>query len=372
MARATDRDEHFMRMALACAVRGRPSPNPHVGAVVVRGGRVVGIGHHERAGLAHAEVVALERAGSRARGATLYVTMEPCNHFGRTPPCTDAIVRAGIARVVAGCEDPAPHVPGATQKLRAAGIEVRVGVLRERARALIEDFARHITTGLPWVTLKLATTLDGRIAARGGASRWITSEPARRWAHRLRARADAVLVGVGTVLADDPALDVRLVPGVDPRRVVLDTRLRTPPTARLLAPCASGPALVVHGPDPPRRRAAALRAAGAELVEVPLGPDGHVDVRAALAAIGARDVVRLLCEGGGRLAGALLDAGLVDELVLMIAPVLFGDERAVPLAAGRTVRSPAQGLRLDAVRVRRVGPDWVLTARPLRGGAPGL
>jgi diaminohydroxyphosphoribosylaminopyrimidine deaminase/5-amino-6-(5-phosphoribosylamino)uracil reductase len=353
-----------MTLALARSRRGRPSPNPHVGAVLVRAGRVVGVGHHERAGLAHAEVVAIEEAGPRARGATLYVTMEPCNHHGRTPPCTDAILAAGIARVVVGCADPAPHVPGASRKLRRAGVGVLVGERRAEAERVVEDFAKHITKGLPWVTLKAAVTLDGRIAARTGDARWITGEPARREAHRLRARADAVLVGVGTVLADDPALTVRHVRGPDPRRVVLDSRLRTPPSAVVLAPCAAGPTLILHAPGAPARRARALRDAGAELVSVPRGPRG-LDVRAALRAIAARDVVRLLVEGGAHVAGSLLAAGLVDEAAVFVAPAILGDARALPLAIGRDAPRIADAIRLAAPRVVRLGDDVLVSGRTL-------
>lgn len=361
-------DERLMDAALRAGARGRPSPNPHVGAVVARRGEVVATGHHRKAGEAHAEVAALERAGRRARGATLYVTFEPCNHFGRTPPCTDAIIEAGIRRVVIGCADPAPHVRGATRKLRRAGIEVKVGVHRDRAHALIADFEKHITTGLPFVTLKAAVTLDGRIATRTGDSRWITGERARVEAHRLRDRSDAVLVGVGTVLADDCSLTVRHVRGRDPLRAVLDTRLRTPPEARILTQASRASTLIFHGPDAPRARRRRLGGAGAELVEVPVGADGHVQARAVMAELGRRDVVRLLVEGGAAVSGALLDAGLVDRVAVFLAPRIVGDAEAVPMLLGRGADRIAEAWRIRAPEVRRLGEDLLVRGDLIRAG----
>ncbi len=368
MSPAASEDERWMRRALREARKGRPSPNPHVGAVLVKDGHLLSVGHHERAGQAHAEVVALRRAGDAARGATLYVSFEPCNHWGRTGPCTEAIERAGVARVVVGCRDPAPHVPGAVERLRRHGIQVCVGVLRHEAERLVADFVHHFTRGLPYVVLKAAVTLDGRIAARGGASRWITGERARRHAHRLRARADAVLVGVGTVLADDPRLTVRRVRGGSPPRVVLDTRLRTPPEAELVRSADRVPTWIVHGPDPDPTRLAVLRGAGVEPIQVPSGPDGRLNLEAALRALAERDVVRLLVEGGARVHGALLREGLAQEAALFVAPLLFGDPEALPLAFGPVLRDPAEGWRLEPLRVRRLGRD-VLFEGPLTRGS---
>ncbi len=355
-------DERLMRLALQAARRGRPSPNPHVGAVVAtEGGEVLGVGHHARAGAAHAEVAAI-RAASETRGHTLYVTMEPCNHHGRTPPCTEAVIAAGLARVVIGARDPAPHVPGAIAKLRDAGIEISVGVLGEECRTLIADFTKHIRTGLPWVTLKAAVTLDGRIATRTGDSKWITGPEARRRAHELRDQADAVLVGVGTVLADDPELTVRHVEGVDPLRVVLDTHLRTPPGARLARPGT----LIAHGSGAPPERRAALSERGVEL----LGLDSeHVDLRAVLRALGQRDVVRLLVEGGGVIHGALLDAGLADEAAVFVSPTIVGDREAPPFAAGRGADRIAEAWRLSAPTVEVCGSDVLIRGRLSRAPA---
>jgi diaminohydroxyphosphoribosylaminopyrimidine deaminase/5-amino-6-(5-phosphoribosylamino)uracil reductase len=351
-------DEQMMDLALEVGRRGHPAPNPHVGAVIAAGSEVIAVGHHERAGEDHAEVVALRVAGERARGATLYCTLEPCNHHGRTPPCTDAILSAGIRRVVIGCADPARHAPvSGHQRLREAGVEVTVGVRERQARELIEDFACLVERRRPLVVLKAAVTLDGRIATRTGESKWITGEEARREAHRLRDRADAVMVGVGTILADDPRLDVRLVAGVDPIRIVLDTSLRTPPTAAVVRHRSSRPTWIVHGPDAPAERRAALRAPGVELIEAPVGARG-IDLDALLRELGRRDVMRLLVEGGARVHGALLEADLADRAEIFVAPMLLGDPAARPLA--ELVAPPdrlSDAFRLDEVEVERLGHD---------------
>jgi diaminohydroxyphosphoribosylaminopyrimidine deaminase/5-amino-6-(5-phosphoribosylamino)uracil reductase len=360
-------DVQLMRAALKAGARGRPSPNPHVGAVIARGSEIVGEGLHERAGKAHAEIVALRQAGARARGATLYVTLEPCNHEGRTGPCTEALIAAGVARVVIGARDPAPHVPGAVDRLRAAGIEVVCGVQEHDAQRLVADFAKHITTGLPFVQLKAAVTLDGRIATRTGDSRWITGPEARSQAHRLRKQNDAVLVGVGTVLADDPELTVRHVRGIDPLRVVLDSTLRTPLTAKLVRHSSAAPTLLLHGPGAPLEKRAALAALpGIDLAEVPRAAGGALDLDAALREIARRDCVRLLAEGGARLHGALLDGRFVDSVAVFVAPILLGDGDAVPLARGRGSDSITNALRLRDVTTQRFGDDVLI-----EGDVPG-
>lgn len=365
--RQEELDRRMMERALRAGARGRPSPNPHVGAVVARGAEVIATGHHRRAGEPHAEVMALRRAGRRARGATLYVTLEPCNHFGRTPPCTDAILEAGVKRVVIGCPDPAPHVPGATRKLRRAGVAVTVGLCRDRAHALIADFEKHITTGIPFVTLKAAVTLDGRIATRTGDAKWITGERARREAHRLRDRSDAVLVGVGTVLADDCSLTVRHVRGRDPLRAVLDTELRTPPDARIVRQRSAAGTVVFHGPRAPEARRSALAEAGVELVEVPLAGEGRLDLVAVLRELGRRDVVRLLVEGGAQVHGALLDAGLVDRVAVFVAPRIVGDAGAPPLALGGGVARIADAWRIRDPEIRRLGHDVLVCGDLTKG-----
>jgi diaminohydroxyphosphoribosylaminopyrimidine deaminase / 5-amino-6-(5-phosphoribosylamino)uracil reductase len=350
-------DARMMARALRAAERGDPSPNPHVGAVVARGSQVISVGYHARCGGPHAEVVALTKAGARARGATLYVTFEPCNHHGRTPPCTEAILAAGVARVVVGCEDPVPHVPGSSRRLRRHGVEVVMGVRRPQARVLIEDFEKFMVKRLPYVTLKAAVTLDGRLATRTGDSKWITGEQARKRAHHLRAQADAVLVGVGTVLADDPELTVRLLRGRNPLRVVLDARLRTPARAKLVRTAKDTRTLIFHAPQADAAKARALTQAGVELVEVAAGRSGGVNLRQVLRELARRDVVRLLVEGGAHVHGALLDAGLADRLAIFVAPKLLGDPQATPLSYGRGRKRLLDAFQLHAPRIERLGND---------------
>lgn len=355
-------DEAWMARALALAERGRglTSPNPLVGAVAVAAGRVVGEGWHERAGQPHAEPAALAAAGPAARGATLYVTLEPCNHQGRTPPCTEAILRAGVARVVAAVADPNPLVPGGgAAALRAAGVQVRVGCLEAEARRQNRVFFTAARRGRPHVTLKWAMTLDGKIAAAGGESRWITSEPARAHAHRLRAEADAIVVGVGTALADDPELTVRLPGGWprEPLRVVLDSRGRLPAEARLLKAGTPGRAIVAvtaaAGPG-----AAALEAAGATVLRCAAAA-GRVDPGDLLAQLFRREVRAVLVEGGAEVHGAFLGAGLVDRVVAYVAPRLLGGRQA-PGPAGGPGRRLAQALELAELTVSRAGQDLVI------------
>jgi diaminohydroxyphosphoribosylaminopyrimidine deaminase/5-amino-6-(5-phosphoribosylamino)uracil reductase len=350
-------------LCLAAEGVGRTSPNPMVGAVLVKDERVVGEGAHLRAGGPHAEVVALEAAGAAAEGATCYVTLEPCAHFGRTPPCADALVRAGVARVVAACRDPYHEVAGrGVARLQAAGVQVTVGVREAEARALNRAFFCAVTEGRPHVTLKAAMTLDGKIAAADGASRWITGEAARLEAHRLRFAADAVLVGVGTVLADDPRLTVRHagLPPKEPLRVVADSRLRTPPEARILS--AGDPTRVVLAcvAPAPAGPAAALRARGAHVLELP-GDGGRVDLRALLGALRALDVIAVLVEGGGELGGALAEASLVDRVAFFLAPRLLGG-RDAPGALGGRGRALKESLALVGLTTRRLGDDLLVEA----------
>ncbi|PPQ27586.1 bifunctional diaminohydroxyphosphoribosylaminopyrimidine deaminase/5-amino-6-(5-phosphoribosylamino)uracil reductase RibD [Rhodopila globiformis] len=319
-----------MQAALALARRGLGTtwPNPSVGCVIVRDGRVVGRGTTAPGGRPHAEPVALAMAGEQARGATAYVTLEPCCHWGRSPPCTEALIAAGIARVVVATGDPDPRVNGeGLAKLRAAGISVETSVLQAEAQDVLTGFSHRITLGRPMVTLKLATTLDGRIATHRGESQWITGTPARRLAHALRGRHDAVMVGVGTVLADNPDLTCR-IPGFRPTpvvRVVADSHLRTPLTTRLAMTAAQTPAwfLIRAGTDPARRTA--FSDLGATLIEVP-GASAGVDIAAALQALGTAGLTRLLVEGGGQLAAALLRADLVDRIAWFHAPAVMGGD----------------------------------------------
>ncbi len=335
----TDLDRHWMRRALALAARGEglTRPNPPVGAVVVRDGRVVGEGWHRVAGGHHAERLALAEAGVRARGATLYVTLEPCSTWGRTPPCTDAIIAAGIRRVVAACSDPNPNHRGrGFAILRRRGIEVTVGPEREAAVRLIEGFAMWVTAGRPWMALKLAMSLDGRSADAKGRSRWITSPASRRRVHAERRRADAIMVGVGTVLADNPRLLPRPSMGRSPWRVVLDTAGRTPPNARLITDAHSKRTLLFVGETCGRERCRRLARRGATVERLPIDrTTGRVNLVAVVHALGRRGILRVLCEGGSTLAGALIEGGLADELLLMYAPRVLGmDARPAVGATG--------------------------------------
>jgi diaminohydroxyphosphoribosylaminopyrimidine deaminase/5-amino-6-(5-phosphoribosylamino)uracil reductase len=356
-------DARHMARALELAYRGLDTtdPNPRVGCVIARGERVIAEGWHARAGGPHAEAVALEAASEPVRGATAYVTLEPCSHHGRTPPCADALVAAGIGRVVYAMGDPNPKVDGGgALKLRAAGIPVEGGLLEAESRALNPGFISRMTRGRPWVTVKLAASLDGGTALPGGESRWITGEAARADVQRLRARSSAVMTGSGTVIADDPRLDVR-IPGAtrQPLRVILDSRLRTPPDARILAPPGACLILCVHE-DPERARA--LRAAGAEVLKVAAAGDG-IDLGAALELLAARQVNELLVECGAGLAGAFLAAGLVDELDLYVAPTLLGRD-ARRLTDLESPLSMAERLQFSIVERQDVGGDLLLRLRP--------
>ena len=364
-----DRDALWMDRALRLAERGigLTSPNPAVGAVLVSDGRVVGEGAHLRAGGPHAEAAALDAAGPDARGATCYVTLEPCAHFGRTPPCADALVRAGVSRVVAAVGDPHREVDGrGLARLRAAGVTVAVGVRAAEARALNRAFFCAVTEGRPHVTLKTAMTLDGRIASADGASRWITGKAARLEAHRLRFASDAVVVGIGTVLADDPQLTVRHsgLPAKEPLRVVVDSRLRLPTDARILGSGDPGRVLVACAAPAPAGPAAALRARGARVLELP-GEGGRVDLRALLEALRALDVIAVLIEGGGELGGAFADAGLVDRVAFFVAPRLLGGREAPGPLGGRG-RALKDALTLADVTIRRLDDDLLVEADVLR------
>lgn len=333
-----------MRAALSLARRGLGNawPNPAVGCVLVKDGRVIGRGWTQPGGRPHAETEALRRAGEAARGATAYVTLEPCSHHGRTPPCCEALAGAGIARVVMAMRDPDPRVNGrGLAMLRGAGIVVEEGLLEAEARALNAGFFRRIQAGMPVVTLKLASTLDGRIATATGESRWITGEAARREVHALRARHDAILVGSGTVLADDPDLTCR-IPGMERvpmLRVVADARLRTPEASRLVQGAEVAPVLIITAPGHPPAAQAPFMAAGADIVTVPAHAAGGLDLPSLLRALGRRGVTRVLAEGGAGLAAALLRQGLVDRLVWFHAPAVMGGDGHPAL----------QGLRLAAL-----------------------
>lgn len=394
-------DIRYMRRALELARRGlgRTSPNPAVGALVVApDGTIAGRGYHAAAGTAHAEVLALEEAGPRARGATLYVTLEPCCHHGRTPPCTDAIQRAGVARVVAAMLDPDPRVSGrGAAALRRAGVAVDVGVLEHQAGRLLEAYVHHRRTGLPFVTMKVAMTLDGKVATRAGDARWISGEDSRRTVHALRGEVDAVLVGVGTVLADDPLLTARPAgrpasaggpapaggpasAGRAPRqplRVIADSAARTPPAARVLA-SAGNPrrTLIAVTPGAPAARVRALEAAGAEVLRLPAEADGRVDLRALARELGRRGVLHVLLEGGPTLNAAALAAGLVQKVLVFVAPRIVGGAAAPGPVGGGGAARLADAIPVRSFAARRSGEDVLLegyvapSAPPAPAGTP--
>jgi len=355
---------HFMHEALVLARKGlgKTSPNPMVGAVIVKRGRIVGGGWHKRAGGPHAEIVALEQAGVRARGADLYVTLEPCGHFGRTAPCTEAVIKAGIRRVFAAWQDPNPKVNGqGFAALRKAGIEVNAGLMETEARALNEVYEKYITTGRPFVTLKLACSLDGKIATGKGESRWITGEAARKFVHRLRAQNDAVLVGAATVVADDPEFTVRLARGRQPRRVILDSRGQIPSTARVLLSC-SPPPLLVTTSLARKADVERLARAGAEVVVLPRR-EARVSLEDLMEALGEREITSLLVEGGGKLAAGLLEAGLVDKVWFIIAPMIIGGESAPSAVRGRGIEKLSEAWKLKRPILRKLGEDIAIGGR---------
>jgi len=359
-----EQDEVFMQRALDLAAKalGRTSPNPAVGAVIVRGGRVIGEGFHRRAGLPHAEVEALQRVNGTARGATLYVNLEPCAHHGRTPPCAEALIAAGLKRVVVGIVDPNPLVRGrGLRRLRQAGIAVTTGILREECERLNEDFAVFIRTGRPLVTLKLAASLDGRIATASGDSHWISGERSRRLVHELRNRADAVLVGAETVRVDDPQLTCRMRGGRDPLRVILDGRLTISPAARVCTQRSTAPTLVVttaeSGQGEKRRL---LEQQGVEILCLP-GDQGRVPLRPLLEMLGRREVKHVLIEGGGQVAAAALAEGVVDKVLFFYGPLLLGSESR-PMIGPLGIDRVAAGLKLHTIELGRLGDDVLVTA----------
>jgi diaminohydroxyphosphoribosylaminopyrimidine deaminase / 5-amino-6-(5-phosphoribosylamino)uracil reductase len=361
----THNDVTYMRRAIRLAERGRglASPNPPVGAIVVRDGVIVGQGFHRGPGTAHAEIEAIEAAGDATRDATLYVTLEPCTHQGRTPPCAPQVAGAGFARVVVGTTDPNPIVDGrGVATLRQAGIEVEEGVQRPEAERLIQSFSKFIRTKRPFVTAKIAVSLDGRAAAADGSSQWITGPTARRDSHRMRAEADAVLVGVGTVLHDDPQLTVRLrgYRGRQPLRVVLDSSCRTPIDAALLSDEA--PTLIVTTDKATPEAADALRARGAEILRLP-ARDGRVDLAAVLEALGRREITNVMIEGGPTVLGDTVERGLADRYVFYVAPKLLGSggPGAVSALVAPTI-SDARELRVESVR--HIGADLRIEAYP--------
>ncbi|HID06773.1 MAG TPA: bifunctional diaminohydroxyphosphoribosylaminopyrimidine deaminase/5-amino-6-(5-phosphoribosylamino)uracil reductase RibD [Armatimonadetes bacterium] len=356
-------DTYWMRRALKLARRakGQTSPNPCVGAVIVKDGQLVAEAYHHGAGMPHAEALALQQAGERARSATLYVTLEPCCHYGRTPPCTDAIIRARIKRVVIPFTDPNPLVRGrSVQILRDAGIEVTMGVLEEDAQQLIEDFTKFITTHTPFVTLKLATSLDGKIATRTGDSKWITSERAQRIAHRLRREHTAVMVGINTVLIDDPELTARYGRVErQPTRIVVDSTARLPINSRLCQTAERAPIWLATTRRAPLQCKQRLQRAGVRVLTVK-ARDGKVDLKALMRRLAREEIMSVLIEGGGEIAWSALDAGIVDKVVWFIAPIIIGGRKAHHSVAGEGIAYLRDAFQLERVSIKRIGSDIML------------
>jgi diaminohydroxyphosphoribosylaminopyrimidine deaminase/5-amino-6-(5-phosphoribosylamino)uracil reductase len=363
-------DEFYMRMALDLAqgTAGQTGVNPAVGCVVVKNGRIVGLGAHLKRGEVHAEIHALHMAGAEAEGATVYVTLEPCSHHGRTPPCSDRLIAEKAARVVVACTDPNPQVSGrGIERLRAHGIHVDAGLLAERAEALNEAFRKYIATGQPFLTSKTALTLDGRIAARTGDSRWITGPQAREAVHTLRHRHQAIMVGVDTVIADDPELTTRLsVPAQHPVRLIVDSRLRTPDNARVLN--AAGPTWILTTDRADETSAQRLRRAGAEIIRCGDGP--RVNLMAAMQEVGRREIGSVLLEGGGVLNGAMLEAGLIDKLMLFYAAKIVGADGAPSAFRFRGAERMSEALQLERVTIEHFGDDWCVSGYPVRSQEP--
>jgi diaminohydroxyphosphoribosylaminopyrimidine deaminase/5-amino-6-(5-phosphoribosylamino)uracil reductase len=361
-------DEYYMKRALALAEKGRgdTSPNPMVGAVIVKDDKIVGKGYHRAAGSAHAEVHAIEDAGVLAKHATLYVTLEPCNHIGRTPPCTEKILAAQISRVVVAMKDPNPHVKGdGIGYLKANGVAVTSGVLASDAEKMNEVFVKYIRTGQPFVILKCAATLDGQIATRTGDAKWVTGREARQYAHEMRHAVDAIMVGVETVKSDDPSLTTRLEdrPGKDPARIILDTHLSIPDRAKILRLDSRADTIIISGdlslaPDLLRKKDR-LEKGGARVVQAPV-KENRIDLKTLMVLLGDMDITSLLIEGGGRVAASSISAGIVDKIMFFYAPKILGGSDGVPICSGPGPRLMKDSIHIRDVSVRRFGEDMLV------------
>ena len=348
-------DEKYMRIALGLArkAQGLTNPNPAVGAVIVRDGKIVGRGYHKRCGLPHAEINALTAAGSRAKGAALYVTLEPCDHFGRTPPCTDAIISSKIKRVVIGMKDPNPVNNGRGMKaLNRAGIKMIAGVLEDEAKQLNKPFIKFMKTGIPYVTVKVAESIDGKIATKTGDSKWITDEDSRKYVHELRARVDAVMVGVNTVIKDDPLLLSNIAKWKQPVRVVVDSGLKTPGKARIFSGTDISPVYI----------ATTKHAAKRANVLTVKADRGKVDLKDLLKRLGKMGVIHVLVEGGGELIAGLVEKRLVDEFLFFIAPKIIGGKAAITPVEGSGIRKMGEALMLKDVKIRKFAKDILIEA----------
>jgi len=357
-------DQYFMQMALDLAVKGEgfTSPNPMVGAVVVKDGRVVGSGYHQMVGGPHAEVNAIDAAGKLAEGATLYVTLEPCNHTGRTPPCTRKILEAGIKRVVVAMIDPNKDVAGGgADHLEQQGIRITTGVCREQARKLIEGFVKFVQTRRPFVIAKCAATLDGRIATRSGDSKWVTGEKSRQFVHRLRHAVDGILVGINTVRADNPSLTARLPDGQgkDPARIILDTHLAISPAAKLLRQTSAAETILVVGKGATPDKQAAFERDGVRVIQSEL-KNGLIDMDALMDRLGALGLTSLLIEGGSRVLTSAFGAGIVDKVFFFYAPKILGGDDGIPICSGPGPELMSQSIPVKNINIRRFGDDVMI------------
>ncbi len=360
----TEVDDKLMARAIEIAQQGDPSPNPPVGSIVADGETIVAEGFHQAAGMDHAEIAALKEAGGSAEGKTLYVNLEPCNHEGRTSPCVDEIINAKLKRVVVGTRDPNPNVEGGgIEKLEAAGIEVVLGVREKDAKRLIEPWTKYITEETAFLGLKLAASLDGRIATRTGASKWITCSDSRVRVHLLRTKHDAVMVGINTAIADDPRLTVREVPGRNPVRVVVDSKLRLPIGSQLVQTAKEIPTCAVTAVDAPQDAEDALVDLGVSVIRVPATAEGRCDMRAALKELAAREVVSVLCEGGAELAGSLLALALPDQMHVFVAPVLLGPRGRPGAVDWAGPENPSDAPRIESPRWELCGSDAYVSGR---------
>jgi diaminohydroxyphosphoribosylaminopyrimidine deaminase/5-amino-6-(5-phosphoribosylamino)uracil reductase len=354
-------DKYWMRRALRLAEkgRGRTSPNPMVGAILVKDGNVVGEGYHVKAGEAHAEVVALQQAGEEARGAILYLNLEPCTHYGKTPPCSPKVIEAGVKRVVIGIGDPNPLVKGkGIEMMRKAGLDIETGILEEECRRLNEAFCKYILKKEPFVILKVAATLDGKIATRDGDSKWISGEASRRFVHKLRDRVDGVLVGIGTVLKDDPQLTARIRGGRDPYRIVLDSWLKIPEEAKVIGTFPSKAIIVATGLAP-KDKIEKLEKRGVQILILD-SQEGKINLKSCLSKLGEMGITSLLVEGGSQVNGSFLDEGLIDKLLLFLSPRLMGDHQALGIFGGRGGSTLQEAVALREIKTRRFGKDLLI------------
>jgi len=354
-------DERWMKRVLRLAElgRGRTSPNPMVGAILVKDGEVAGEGYHAKAGEAHAEIIALQQAREEARGAVLYLNLEPCTHYGKTPPCAPQVIESGVKRVVIGMEDPNPLVKGkGIEVLRRAGLDVEVGILEKECQRLNEAFCKYILKKEPFVILKVAATMDGKIATRNGDSKWISGEASRRFVHKLRNQVDGVLVGIGTVLKDDPQLTARIRGGRDPYRIVLDSRLKIPEEAKVIGTSPSKTIIAV-AEFAPKDKIEKLEKRGVQILILD-SQEGKINLKSCLSKLGEIGMMSLLVEGGSQINGSFLDEGLIDKLLLFLSPKLIGDHQALGIFGGRGVSSLEEAVALKEMKTRRVGEDILL------------